>query len=87
MPPREEAQIMSKKQDWMRADCSDQYGLPPCPLCGRKLYIEGSAQTNFRVAHFCRGKPRMQVKTAFCDTPEAAVDKAVNAEFTIRRWP
>jgi hypothetical protein len=73
---------MSNKRDVFRADCSENYNLPPCPMCGGKLHIEGISK--FRVAHFCKGSPRRQVKTGFCDTPEEAVQKANNGEFTIK---
>ena len=71
-----------KKEDILRADCSENYDLPPCPICGGKMYVEHCA--GFRVAHFCKGSPRRQVKTAFCDTSEEAVQKAVNGEFKIK---
>ena len=73
---------MSNKRDAFRADCSNNYELPFCPICGGKMYIEYIGK--YRVSHFCKGSHRRQVKTDFCDTPEEAVRKANNGEFTIK---
>lgn len=71
-----------KKKDIFRADCSENYDLPPCPICGGKLHIEFIGQ--YRIAHFCKGQPIRQVKTDFCDTLEESVQKAINGEFAVK---
>lgn len=70
------------EKDIFRADNSGDYGLPLCPICGDKLHIEYIGK--YRVAHFCKGNSRRQVKTDFCDTLEESVQKAVNGEFTVK---
>ena len=69
-------------EDIFRAKCSDNYDIPSCPICGGKMYIEKLA--GYRVAHFCKDKSRRLVKTEYCETPEEAIKKFADGEFTVK---
>lgn len=69
---------MSKEKDILRAECSKDFDLPPCPHCGNKMYVEKIHE--YRVAHFCKGGTH-QVKTKFCKTPEEAVDLYLKGDY------
>ena len=70
------------KTDIFRASVSSEYDLPPCPVCGGKIYIEELC--GFRVAHFCKGGHRTQVKTEYCKTPDEAVKKYLDGEIIVK---
>lgn len=73
---------MAKQKDIFRYEHNEDFesDLPPCPNCGRKMYIE--ELDGYRVAHFCKGL-RSQVKTDYYDTPEEAVEAYKNGKIKI----
>ena len=72
---------MRKSKDVFRADNSGKFepDLPPCPNCGKKMYVE----KGYRVAHFCKGPFSAHVKTDYYDTPEEAVAAYKNGNIKI----
>ena len=71
---------MSK--DIFRAECDKDFDLPPCPYCGRRVYIQ-QLGNEFRVNHFCR-KTGNQLRTKYCKTPQEAVDLYLSGEYEYR---
>jgi len=69
---------MSKKKDILRAECSKDFDLPPCPHCGNKMHIEHLV--DYRVGHFCKGG-EYQVRTKYCKTPEEAVELYLKGDY------